>query len=116
MNIGSQGILGLGVFQALRDMEAGSRFMWIADMARPDVILAFVVGVLTFFSMQMIPGLSEQQSQLMLLIPAMISMFVLVGFPMAIGLYWATSNVATIIQSLILRMIVLQENKSGGRP
>jgi YidC/Oxa1 family membrane protein insertase len=115
MNISSQGILGLGIFQVLRDMEVGPKFMWITDIAKPDVILAFVVGVLTFFSMQMMPGLSEQQSQLLLLVPAMMSMFVLVGFPSAIGLYWATSNIVTMVQSLVLRMLILQENKSGGR-
>jgi YidC/Oxa1 family membrane protein insertase len=115
MNIGTQGILGLGIFQALRNMETGSRFMWIADIAKPDVILAFVVGVLTFLSMQVMPGLSEQQSHLMLLIPAMISMFVLVTFPSAVGLYWATSNVVTMAQSLVLRMIILHENRSGDK-
>lgn len=115
INIGSQGILGLGIFQALRDMVISSKFMWIADIAKPDVILAFVVGVLTFISMQMMPGAVEQQNLLIFLIPAMVSMFVLVSFPSALGLYWATSNIVTIVQTLALRIIILKENQLSGR-
>lgn len=115
INIGSQGILGLGIFQALRDMVISSKFMWIADIAKPDVILAFVVGVLTFTSMQMMPGAVEQQNLLIFLIPAMVSTFVLVSFPSALGLYWATSNIVTIVQTLALRIIVLKENQLPGR-
>jgi YidC/Oxa1 family membrane protein insertase len=114
MNIGSQGVLGLGIFQVLKDMENGTRFMWITDIAKPDVILAIIVGVLTFLSMQVSPGIAEQQSHLMFLIPAIISMFVLVSFPSALGLYWATSNVVTTVQSLVLRMIILKEGNSRG--
>jgi YidC/Oxa1 family membrane protein insertase len=115
INIGSQGILGLGIFQALRDMVISSKFMWIADIAKPDVILAFVVGVLTFTSMQMMPGAVEQQNLLIFLIPAMVSTFVLVSFPSALGLYWATSNIVTIVQTLALRIIILKENQLSGR-
>jgi|SRR5690554_2904765 len=115
INIGSQGILGLGIFQALRDMVISSKFMWIADIAKPDVILAFLVGVLTFISMQMMPGAVEQQNLLIFLIPAMVSMFVLVSFPSALGLYWATSNIVTIVQTLALRIIILKENQLSGR-
>lgn len=115
INIGSQGILGLGIFQALRDMVISSKFMWIADIAKPDVILAFVVGVLTFINMQMMPGAVEQQNLLIFLIPAMVSMFVLVSFPSALGLYWATSNIVTIVQTLALRIIILKENQLSGR-
>jgi len=116
MNIGSQGILGLGVFQALRNMVFNSKFLWIADIAKPDVILAFMVGVLTFLSMQMMPGAVEQQNILMFIIPAIISMFVLVSFPSALGIYWATSNLVTISQTLALRLIIVRnENRSQGK-
>ncbi|WP_051264069.1 YidC/Oxa1 family membrane protein insertase [Teredinibacter turnerae] len=115
INIGSQGILGLGIFQALRDMVFSSKFMWIADIAKPDVILAIIVGVFTLISMQMMPGAVEQQNLLIFLIPAIVSMFVLVSFPSALGLYWATSNIVTILQTLALRLIILKENQMPGR-
>jgi YidC/Oxa1 family membrane protein insertase len=115
INIGSQGILGLGIFQALRSMVFSSKFMWIYDIAKPDIILAFMVGVLTFISMQMMPGAVEQQNLLIFFIPAIVSMFVLASFPSALGLYWATSNIVTIVQTLALRIIILKESQSPGR-
>jgi YidC/Oxa1 family membrane protein insertase len=110
LNIGSQSVLGLGMFHALNKMIFNSKFLWITNIGKPDVILAFIVGVLTFLSMQMMPVTAEYQSQLILIIPAMISMFVLVSFPSALGFYWATSNIVTMVQTLVLRMIILKED------
>jgi YidC/Oxa1 family membrane protein insertase len=112
INIGSQGILGLGIFQALRNMIFHSKFMWIADIAKPDLLLAFVVGVLTFISMYMMPSAIENQNFLILIIPAIVSFVALISFPSALGLYWAASNAVTIIQTLILRMVVAYKKQS----
>ncbi|MCG8489479.1 MAG: YidC/Oxa1 family membrane protein insertase [Chromatiales bacterium] len=114
MNIGSQGILGISMFQALRNMAFSSKFIWIADIAKPDVILAFMVGVLTFASMLIMPGTVEQQNFLMLFIPTVVVMFVLASFPSALGLYWATSNAVTIVQTLVLRVVLEREDRVAG--
>ena len=115
INIGSQGILGIGIFQALRSMTFSSKFMWIADIAKPDVILAVVVGILTFLSMQMMPGAVEQQSFLIYLIPAIVSTVVLISFPSALGFYWAASNLVTVAQTIMLRIIIFAENRAVHR-
>ena len=109
-NIGTQGVLGLGIFQTLKSMVFSSKFMWIADIAKPDVILAFIVGVLTFISMLLMPGAVEQQNILIFIIPAIISIFVLIGFPSALGLFWGTSNIVTLMQTLVLHAIVLKQS------
>jgi YidC/Oxa1 family membrane protein insertase len=109
VNMGSQGILGIGVFQALREMEIGSKFMWINDISKPDAFLAFVVGVLTFLSMQMMPGVAEQHSILLYVIPAIISMVVLLGLPSTLGIYWLASNLITMVQNKILKFILIKE-------
>ncbi|MEW8627222.1 MAG: YidC/Oxa1 family membrane protein insertase [Candidatus Thiodiazotropha sp.] len=114
MNIGSQGILGISMFQALRNMAFSSKFIWIADIAKPDVILAFMVGVLTFVSMLIMPGTVEQQNFLMLFIPTVVVMFVLASFPSALGLYWATSNAVTVVQTLVLRVVIKREDGVAG--
>ena len=114
MNIGSQGILGISMFQALRNMAFSSKFIWIADIAKPDVILAFMVGVLTFASMLIMPGTVEQQNFLMLFILTGVVMFVLASFPSALGLYWATSNAVTIVQTLVLRVVLEREDRVAG--
>lgn len=113
LNIGSQGILGVGIFQALNNMVFSSKFMWIANIAKPDVILALLVGVLTFLSMLMMPGAAEQSTLIIFIIPALISIFILASFPSAIGLYWATSNIVTMGQTLFLRFVISRDDKSA---
>ena len=109
INIASQGILGLGIFHALKNMTVSAKFMWIGNIAKPDAILAFAVGVLTLLSMLAMPGAAEQSHIMIFIIPAVISMLVLASFPSAIGLYWATSNLVTIAQTLVLRIVVSRQ-------
>lgn len=113
-NIGSQSLLGLGLFQTLKNMTFSSKFLWISNLGKPDVILALAVGSLMFASMFLTPGTAEQASLLIFLIPVAISVFVLVSFPSAIGVYWATSNFATLAQSLYLRHVVKPIKGDGG--
>jgi len=112
-NIGSQGILGLGLFQALRSMTFNSKFLWIANLGKPDVLLALTVGALMFLSMILMPGSAEQASMMMFLVPVIVSVLVLVSFPSAIGVYWATSNFATLGQAVYLRHVVKREENLG---
>src|ERR1700722_4462374 len=45
LNIGSQAILGLGVFQTLKKMIFSSKFLWISSLAKPDFLLTALVGI-----------------------------------------------------------------------
>jgi YidC/Oxa1 family membrane protein insertase len=113
LNIGTQGIVGLGLFQSLKSSVFGSAFMWISNIAKPDALLAMLVGVLTFLTMFYMPGGAEQSSLLIFIIPALISMFVLISFPSAIGIYWATSNIVTLLQTVLLRIVVARNQHSA---
>lgn len=110
VNMTSQGILGFGIFQSLQQMVFNSKFAWIANIAKPDIALAFLVGALTYLSMIAMPGSAEQTSTLLFIIPAVISILVLVSFPSAIGLYWATSNGVSLMQSLWIRLYLKKES------
>lgn len=101
-NMASQGVFGFGMFQALQQMVFNSKFYWISNIAKPDVLLALVVGALTYFSMLMMPGSAEQTSTLFFIIPAIISIIALINFPSAIGLYWATSSGTALLQSCVM--------------
>lgn len=102
-NIATQGIFGFGMFQTLQQLVLNSKFAWIASIAKPDILLAILVGALTYFSMLMMPGSTEQANALLFVIPALISVAVLISFPSAIGLYWATSNSISCIQSFFIK-------------
>ncbi len=101
-NIAGQGIFGFGMFQALQQIVFNSKFAWITNIAKPDIFLALLVGVITYFSMIMMPGSAEQTSTLLFVIPAIICIITLINFPSALGLYWATSSITSLLQSLIV--------------
>ena len=103
LNMGTQGVVGLGFFQALKSIPFNSRFLWITNLGKPDLYLSILVGVLLFASMSLMPGAADQSPLLFLLIPAAISVFALISFPSALGLYWATSNLVSVVQALALR-------------
>lgn len=108
LNMGSQGVLGLGLFQALKEAAFHSKWLWIADIAKPDVLLAVFVGLLTFLSMLIMPG-AEHSSLLLFAIPAVVSVFVLISFPSAVAIYWASSNFITIGQTVVLRYVISKQ-------
>ncbi|MGB6140254.1 MAG: membrane protein insertase YidC [Pseudoalteromonas rhizosphaerae] len=102
LNMAGQGLFGFGTFQALQQIVFNSKFAWIASIAKPDIALSLLVGVITYFSMAMMPGTAEQTSTLLFIIPAVICVITLINFPSAIGLYWATSSGTSLLQSLLL--------------
>lgn len=110
-NLILQGAFGIGAYQTIKNMALSSKFLWIANIAKPDVLLALLVGILTFISMAMAPGSAEQNMTLFFMIPAIISVVLLISFPSGLGLYWATSNLVAISQQLILRFVISRESQ-----
>jgi len=110
-NMTSQGIFGVAMFQALQQMLFSGKFAWIVNIAKPDVVLALLVGAITYFSMIMMPNSAEQTSTLLFIIPAIITIIALINFPSAIGLYWATSSGAGLVQSLVLKAYLKKQEK-----
>jgi len=111
-NIVLQSTFGIGAFQAIKNIGLNSRFLWIANIAKPDLLLALLVGILTFFSMSLMPGAAEQNMTLFFTMAALISIIVLISFSSGLGLYWATSNFVTILQQCFLRLVVSKEARA----
>jgi YidC/Oxa1 family membrane protein insertase len=104
LNLGSQGVFGLGVFQALNRMVFSSKFLWISNLAKPDFMLTVLVASLMLLGMLLMPGATADTSMLLMLaISVVISVIAVAALPSALGLYWATSNAVTVIQTLALR-------------
>jgi YidC/Oxa1 family membrane protein insertase len=110
-NIFSQGVLGLGMFQTIKSMLFNSKFLWIETLGKPDVILAVIVGVLTYVSMILMPGSAEQVNQLIFLVPAVLSVLILISFPSAIGLYMAVSSIVSALQSVFISMYLQRKER-----
>lgn len=112
LNMFSQGILGVGIFQALKGMVFNSKFMWIPDLAKPDMILAILIALLTFLTMALMPGAAEQSSWMFIMIPLVISLVVYFSFPSALGISIVASSLVTLVQSAFLQFMVSKENKA----
>jgi YidC/Oxa1 family membrane protein insertase len=107
LNMASQSIFGLGFFQALRRSVLKSRFLWISTLAKPDFLLTLLVGALMLAGMSLVPGATANTSMvIMLVVSVVVSIFAIAALPSAIGLYWATSNAITVVQSVVLRSLL----------
>ena len=99
----------LALFDAVRQCAAmGGRFLWIGDIARPDMALALLVAVATAASMAVSPqpDAPAQQRQLLMVLPALFTMVALWKMAAGVGLYWGVSSVFGIAQGIIVRRSV----------
>lgn len=90
LNLGSQGISGMGIFQTLKRASFHSGFLWILNLAKPDLVLTLLVSLLVLLGAALMPGATSNPSQLLMLaIPILVTVFTLAALPSAVGLYWA---------------------------
>ena len=117
--LGGGGMLGnlaqlpimMGVFSAIRDgLENAGRFLWIPDIAQPNILLAFIVALLGLASSALTPNMPEQGKLLFILLPALMTLMFAWNVSAGVGLYWATSSVVSIGQNLILRRHTYAKN------
>jgi len=111
VNLASQAGFGFGMFRMLRTVKVKSDFLWISDIAKPDLLLALLTGAIMALTLSLAPGSHTQMSLAMLVIPVAISIISVATFPSAIGLYWASSNLVSLIQTLAVRQIVARRQR-----
>lgn len=107
LNLVSQSVFGLGIFQSLSRTVFQSKFLWIASLAKPDLWLTVLVSVLMLMGMALMPGATHDTSMLLMLaVPVIVSVIAVAALPSALGIYWATSNAVTLLQTLTLRALL----------
>ncbi len=104
-NLLTQGAFGIGLYQVLQGTAFSGRFLWIANLAKPDFWLTLLVGLLMAASMLLMPGATDNTTLMLvlLMVPVLVSVFAVAALPSAVGIYWATSNVASLAQGLLQR-------------
>ncbi len=97
--------LFLAVYSAVRQVvAAGGRFLWIGNIARPDLILTAIVTALTYASIAYsTSNMPQQGKQIVVLLPVIATVFVLAKTSAGLGLYWGVSAAASLIQSMVIR-------------
>jgi len=109
-NIGTQGVFGVGLFQTLSKAAFSSKFLWISNLGRPDLLLTVMVGALMLLGMALTPGATAEPSMLaVMVISVVVATVTILALPSAVGLYWATSNAVTVLQALLLRLVLQRQ-------
>jgi YidC/Oxa1 family membrane protein insertase len=115
LNMVAQSSVGIGIYRTVMSLSLSSRFLWIANLARPDVWLTVIVTILMVAAMMLMPGATQNSmSMWMILVPVGISLIFIVSLPASVGLYWATTNAVTLLQSVVLKTIVGRRARSAG--
>lgn len=103
----------LGMYQALRDVGAGARFLWVPNLLRPDVLLAVIAGLTTALMMSVNPDMPEQLRIIMIVLPSIVAIVAALHFSSALAIYWATSNTFSALQTATLHAVVRRRLQSG---
>jgi len=103
----------LGMYQALRDVGAGARFLWVPNLLRPDVLLAVIAGLTTALMMSVNPDMPEQLRIIMIVLPSIVAIVAALHFSSALAIYWATSNTFSALQTATLHAVVRHRLQSG---
>ncbi len=84
------------------------RFLWIADLARPDALLAAATAAIASIAVALAPSGSGSSRGTALVMGA-VTLFVVWRVAAGVGLYWAASNAVGVAQSLVVRRLVRRE-------
>jgi len=103
----------LGIFQVLRAVPLGGRFLWVANLARPDLWLALLAGLATTLLVVANPDLPQHLRLIMIMIPAILAVITALKFSSALALYWTTTNLYSALQTAILHWVVSRRIRSG---
>ncbi len=104
-----------GLLSAIRKgLGNGGSFLWIKDIAQPNAYLALIVAGLTYLSTSISSDLSQQSRALVNFLPVVITLIFAWRLAAGIGMYWASSTVVGLVQSLILKRTALMSREQAG--
>jgi YidC/Oxa1 family membrane protein insertase len=93
-----------GIYSAIRDgLGVGRRFLWIADLARPDVLVMLVTVGFSMLAAWLNPNLPASARWMAMLVPSVMTAFMLWHLSAGLGLYMAAANAVSVVQSVMLR-------------
>ena len=92
----------VALYAAVRQAStAGGRFLWIANLARPDWLLAIAATILTVVATATGSVTPSQQRFLLLGMSAAVTLVVLSKMAAGVGLYWAMSSAFSALQGWV---------------
>ena len=108
----------LGIYQVLRAIRSAGRFLWIANLSRPDSWLAMIAGAATVALMATNPDLPEHVRIMLILIPAVFTVLAALKFSAALrctGRQRTRSQASKRLRSGPSRRVAPGANCSAGK-
>lgn len=114
------------VLQTAAELRGAHFLLWVTDLSQPDTvchilglplnILPFIMAASMIAMMKMSPAAGDpMQQKIMKFMPVLFFLFCYT-YPSALALYWTTTNIISIIQTLIIRRLpqpTLEEAAAG---
>jgi len=94
-------VFGL-LYKAITNASAGS-FLWIRNLAAPDTVLTLVVLALTAVAAYYAPTTAADTAMVMMAVQILVTAFIVWKLAAGVGLYWAVSAFASVVQNFVLR-------------
>lgn len=95
-----QAPVGAALYRAFgTNMGVRVSFLWMSDLARPDIALALVCATLAGVA----AGAEPSVSRVAIAMNVLVTGFLAWRLAASVGLYWAASNGVSAVQALVLR-------------
>jgi YidC/Oxa1 family membrane protein insertase len=92
------------VYSSIRGaLNVNSSFLWIRNLLAPNFTLTIVILSLTALSAYFMPSASEHARTTVIIIQLIVTSLIVWKLAAGLGLYWASSNLVGVFQSLWLR-------------
>jgi YidC/Oxa1 family membrane protein insertase len=92
-------------------LTSSSSFLWIRNLAAPNFVLTTVILFFTAVSAYLMPTASEHARTTIIVIQVIVTSLIVWKLAAGLGLYWASSNLVGIFQTLWLRYRVSHDAK-----
>jgi len=96
-------IFGLMYSAINSSLSSSNAFLWIRSLASPDFVLTLLILALTAGSAYWLPMASENARTTMIVIQIIVTSLFVWKLAAGLGLYWASSSLVSLFQSLWLR-------------
>jgi YidC/Oxa1 family membrane protein insertase len=92
------------LYSSIRNsLTTSGAFQWIRSLASPDFLLTLVILSLTGFSAYLMPSASGQMRSTLIVLQVVVTFFIVWKLAAGLGLYWASSSLVGMFQTLWLR-------------
>lgn len=106
LSMAVQAPLGMAVYRVIvENASRAGRFLWMADLARPDVFITGIAATAASLAVLLAPSGAGVNNKVNAVIVGVVTVAITWRLVAGVGLYWVGSSAVGVAQSLILRRV-----------